>query len=523
LTLRSRTTLWVGVCLGFFLISRAPAMQCPFQLNVDEGQMLAQAMRYAHDLTPWRAVDGETGGPLLSWFLLLGHGLGFPFNFQAEHTLAALCLAGTLLATFLAARRLVGEEPALASLAAGSLWLALTPDPDFSHYSSELIPSLLLALALAGMAGAPRAKHAGGGRAFLTGLALGFVPWAKLQAVPIALVLGLWAVADAASARRGRAAALLLAGAVLPSGLILAWVARAGAWDQFWHSYILANLARAAGRPWGQQGANLLHLLVFQPGSAWFLDAAVLLVGASALRGGAGWRGTPRKPLLLAGLLLAAAIFAVLRPVITYSHYEQLCLVPLLLLVASGARVLLGAGPIASDPRRRPAGIIFALALLPLSIGYFWHYDEGRVLRETWRYEASPAFQPEAFVDRAVRQFAPGADSLAVWGWTPYLYVDLGLAPGTRDAGYASMTDGNPSQEFIRAGFLDDLKKSPPQLVVDTEDYIAGGVRKTAPAVFPAFAAFLASHYRLIGRGTITRGPDLSLLVDVYLRQPAGP
>ena len=500
-------------------------MLCPFQLNVDEGQMLAQAMRYGQDLTPWRAVDGETGGPILSWFLLLGHDLGLPFNFRAEHLLAALCLAGTLLAAFAAARRLVGEEPALIGLAAGSLWLALMPDEDFSHYSSELVPELFVALALVGLAGVARSKTGVGGRVFLAGLFLGLVPWAKLQAVPIALMLGVWALAavirdEPLPKRRRRHAAFLIGGALLPGALILAWVAQAGAFGQFWHSYIIANLSRAAGKPWGAQETNLLDLLFFQEGSPWFLDAALLVIGAFCLRGRTGWRAVPRRATVLALLLLTAAVFAVLRPVITYSHYEQLCLVPLLLLVACCARVLLGDRSATTDPRRRAGWCILAIGLLPLPAAYFWHYDELRILAETWRYDQSSAFQPQAFVVRAVRHFAPKAESLAVWGWAPYLYVDLGVPPGTRDAGYASMTDGNPSEDFIRSAFLRDLEKSSPQVVVDTEDYIAGGVRKTAPETFPAFAAYLGSNYRLIGRGTIVRGPDLTLLVDVYLRRP---
>jgi hypothetical protein len=526
LTLSPRTSLWFGACLGFFLISRVPAIQCPFQLNVDEGQMLAQAMRYAHDLTPWRSVDGETGGPILSWVLLLGHEVGLPFSFQAEHMIAALCLAGILAATFGVAYRLVGEEAALTSLAAGCLWLALSPDEDFTHYSSELVPCLFISLALLGLVGVPASKNSGLLRIFTAGLLLGLVPWAKLQAVPIALVLGLWALADIVrtpdlpAKQRSQRAGILIAGAILPSALMLAWVANANAWDQFWNSYILANLSRAEGKPWSVHRANLLHLVLFQEGSPWFLDTALLAIGAVCLRGRAGWRALPRSPAVLSALLLAAAVFAVLRPINAYSHYEQLCLVPLLLVTACCVRVILGDGPPAADSKRRAAWAVLAVGILPLPAAYFCHFDGWQMLSETWRYDQSRSFQVQAFVDRAVRQFVPGAESIAVWGWAPYLYVDLGIAPGTRDAGYASMTDGNPSEPFIRAGFIRDLEASSPQVIVDTEDLVSDGVRKTAPDSFPALAAYLRGNYRLVGRGTASRGPDKSLLVDVYLRQP---
>jgi len=501
-------------------------MQCPYQLNVDEGQVLAQAMRYEQDLTPWRAVDGETGGPILSWLPLLAHKIGLPFDFRMVHILAVLCLVGTLLATYTVASQLLGEAAAVIGLAAGSWWLAATPDADFIHYSSELVPSLLLSVALVALVTADRGR-AGGGRIFFGGLLLGLIPWAKLQAVPIGVVLGLWALVDISRAQGVRPArrclrvVLLVVGSVAPTALILRWVASAGAWDQFWHSYILANLSRAAGEPWPTQGAKLVHLLFAQEGSSWFLDAFVLVAGAFWLRAQDGARALPGRPMGLAVLLLAAALFAVLRPITQYSHYEQLCLVPLMLVAGCCARVILADGTPAPGQRKRTGWIVLAVGLLPLSLAYFWRFDEIRALRQAMLYENSAAFQIETFVDSAVRQFAPHPESLAVWGWAPYLYVDLGIPPGTRDAGYTSLHDGNPSQDFMRASFFRDLVASAPQVIVDTEDYIAGGVRQTAPAIFPAFADFLKKNYGLVGRGTATRGRDYSVLVDVYVRRPS--
>jgi hypothetical protein len=519
-----RTSLWVWACLGFFLLSRVPAVQCPFQLDVDEGQMLAQAMRYEHDLTPWRAVDGETGGPVLSWVILLGHEVGLPFNFRALHFLAAICLAGTLLATFAAARELAGETAALVGLAAGSWWLALAQDTDFTHYSSELVPCLLISGALAALV-APRQPDRGIGRLFPVGLLLGLVPWAKLQAVPEALALGLWAVAevsaerDTAAGRRFRRTVVLVAGALLPSAIILAWVARAGAWDQFSHSYVLANLSRAEGKSWVTYCANLLHILFHQLGSPWFQDTALLAIVAICLRGRAAWRALPRRGAGLAALLVAAALFAILSTVTQYPHYQQLCLVPLMLAVACAARVLVGDDTAPEGLRRRSGWVILALGLLPLPAIYFWQFDGGHIVHETWHSRQSRAFEKQATVDSIVRQFAAHAHSMAIWGWAPYLYVDLGLPPATRDAGYASLTDGNPSQEFMRASFLRDLAAAAPDVVVDTEDYIVNGRRRTAPSIFPALAAYLEENYQLVGRGTAAQGRDFSLLVDVYLRR----
>jgi hypothetical protein len=516
---------WVWGCLGLLLLSRLPAIGCPFQLNVDEGQMVAQAMRYLHHPTPWASVDGETGGPVLSWFLALARCVGLPFSFRTAHLLAAACLIAALLAGFGAARRLLGEVPAVAGLAAGAWWLALSPDEDFIHYSSELVPDVLIAWALLQWAALRGRERGGDLRRAGFALALGLVPWAKLQAVPIALALGLWAWGETLLAggapwgARLRRAAILLGAALLPSALILLWVREAGAWDQFWHSYILANAARAGGKPLSAHLGDLAALTLHREGSAWFLGAAVLLVGALWRGGAAAMRGMPGKVLWLSLLWLLVAIGAVLAPVTQYPHYQQLCLVPLGLLVAACAALLVGDGTSAD----RRGWTFLVLGIVPLPVVSFIQHDGASMVAQTFRYDQGPAFQVQSFVVDAVQQFAPGATSLAVWGWAPYLYVDLQIPPGTRDAGYASLTDGNPSQEFMRAAFLRDLAAAEPQVIVDTEDDIVDGRRRTAPATFPALAELLRRDYKLMGRGTATHGPRRTLLVDIYLRRPASP
>lgn len=523
---RARSTVLPGIwaCLGLFLFSRLPAIRCPFQLNVDEGQMLAQAMRFAQHPTPWVSVDGDSGGPVLSWLLLLAHGFGMPFSFQTAHLVAAVCLIGVLLAAFAAARELAGGAGAMLGLAAGAWWLALAPDESFVHYSSELVPALLIACALAAWARA-RARPGGAGL-FIAGLLLGVVPWAKLQAVPIALVLGLWALAETASSRAGapgRRAFWLVLGALLPSAVMLAWILAAGAWPDFWNCYIVTNWSRAGHKSWAVHAMDLRRLLFLQEGSSWFVDALLLALACLAVRGRSAFRGVARSTWALIGVLLAAGLFAALSPVTQYTHYEQLCLLPLVLLAAACGRILWSPGE-GAGPKARLRGVIaFAVALVPAAVGYFLAYGGPAELEGTWNFERTPAFQTQVFVVDTVRQFSIGARSIAVWGWAPYVYVDLGLAPTTREAGYASMTDGNPSQAFIRAAFLADLEQSEPDAIVDVEDDIFGGVRRTAPASFPGLASLLARDYRLVGRGTATRGGNRSLLVDVYLRRVSAP
>jgi hypothetical protein len=502
-------------------------MLCAFEINVDESMMTAQAMRYRQDLAPWRSVESESNGPIDSWVLLAAHEGGVPFGYRSLHILAALFLAATLLATFFAARRLAGDTPALFGLAAGSGWLALAPVQEFEHYASELAPCLLLALSLAAIV---RAGQAADGpdwrRGVLAGVLLGLAPWGKLQAGPVALALGAWAFCDAL-ARRSRPgrlyAAALAAGAIAPSAAFLAWIAAAGSGQEFWRAYVLGGLYHAPAKSWQLLLSNVGDLLSVQPSAPWFWDAALLSIGACFLRRRAQHRAPIARPLVLALVLLAAGLYVTLRPITQWGHYALFCLSPLMLVAALCARCALGGeAPEAVGGAARPrraAWIVLAAGLLPLPVFAFVRGGYLRDISQKWNYGQSHVFDDENFIARAVTYYVPKPESLAVWGWKPSLYVDLGLPPAVRSAGYAYLKDGNPSQDLLRAAFIQDLEQSRPQVFVDVEDYVLKDRRRTPPEIFPELAAYLYENYRLVGGGKgVKSNPDYSLVINVYRR-----
>jgi hypothetical protein len=214
-----------------------------------------------------------------------------------------------------------------------------------------------------------------------------------------------------------------------------------------------------------------------------------------------------------------------LRPLAQRTHYALFFFSPLVLCAAISARFLLGGGEAAGgaegtadgSARRRLGWLILGLGVGPLPVANFfnYHYD--------WAAKAmvsSPqAFAKQIVLARAVRHFVPQPRSMAVWGWKPSLYVDLGLPPATRSAVYAFLTDGNPNQEFLRAAYMRDLEKSRPEIIVDVEDFVYHGWRKTAPETFPDLASFLGRYYVVAGYAEAPRTPDYSLAIVVYSRR----
>jgi hypothetical protein len=57
--------------------------------------------------------------------------------------------------------------------------------------------------------------------------------------------------------------------------------------------------------------------------------------------------------------------------------------------------------------------------------------------------------------------------SLAIWGWTPGVYVLTGMPPATRDAVGGFVINKGPRQQYFRKRFLQDLRDTMPDLFVD--------------------------------------------------------
>jgi hypothetical protein len=495
------------------VVSRIPAVRYAAELNLDESQMMAQALRYQLDLIPWRAVDGTTSGPLNSWFLLAAHWLGMPLHYSAVHLLAALCLGVTVAAGYWAARNAFGRGAATIAAVSGALWMMLSQGRDFAHYSSEMVPSLLIAFALAAATVSTASDRSPTVRLLLVSLLLGSVPWAKLQAAPIAGVLGLWVVGkewidSPRQDRRWARMASLGSGALLPSLVILGLVWTGGAWDDFWSSYVVGGLYYA--------GHKSFSMFVYE---------GVLLAGGGALVGpwlmtvlAAGcwivvrrWKGEIRRSRDLAVndvgalLLVAAAWYVCAVPQYRFDHHQLLMVVPLMFLTAAVADLAWGPQLIwsgAPDARRRLGVCALAWATYAAT-QLFPAYREARKL--------VPTVSDASRVIALSRTVAPDFRTMGVWGWFPSLYVTLGQPPPTRHAISHYLYTDNPRKDVLQRSFMTDLAASAPDLMVEMH---AGAERSyaTNPAPFPALAEYLRDNYNLAWSGPAPLAVDTATM-----------
>jgi hypothetical protein len=502
------------VVFGLMLMLRWPEITWPHGINLDEAQMLAQAMRFCAHPVPWRDVDGTTSGPLNSWFLSVPIYFAAPPAWQTARLVlwAANCL--TLVFLYLALRVLGTREEAQFVLAPTIVFYAFALDPDFAHYSSETVPVLLISAGLFVLARQWHAARSSGTGLFLLGLIVGSLPFTKLQAAPLALFLFMAGLTQLVANHRAAgapekkclpAAGMLCLGAAAPGVLILGWVAARGAISDFWISYVEASGAYAqeispAGRIQNTLGLFAPHAGVTPYFLGSLLAAAVML--AAFLKRGARPGGRLFWPLMT---VLAEGVLTVVCILIAgkaFLHY-LLLLVPAVALFL-GLAFFAGrqcAGPGAHEesgaaPRRGrwflPA---FLLALVPqllLPVRYVHGFASIYPRNQ---------FTEESSIANRIRAVGRAGDTLGIWGWMPSYYVDTGLMPATRDViGHYVVTAG-PHREFFRRRYLADLEQSRPAIFVDA---VCDGAflwwnwrRADAHEGFPELAAFIDDNYTL--------------------------
>lgn len=486
------------ILVAILLISRLPAIFHPMQINLDESQMLAQAMRYQEDFVPWRSVDGTTSGPLNTWYLILFRRLGFSYGYSQVHAVAAITYILIVFTGYLAARRLLGRQYAICGAIAATVWLAVNQGDDFIHYSSELVPCLLINLALVFASRAYRSQ-------LLGAACLGLVPWSKLQATPIALALGFWLVARVflgdgpkVSFRWSRALGLMAA-SIVPTGAFLLLIFFGGAWEDFWNSYVTANLYYAG--PFSiSRILSRLGVIAFSSEMApWLVVlASVWLLhlwrrGFYLPSGHSAWL----DPAILAWLLVAATLFACARPLTNWPHYVILFLPALQLLTAATCRSCFAIAPATAF---RVTGLV--------ALTYFITQVKDI------QFPVRPPSNPPAEVVQAINEVAPPGAKVHVWGWFPSIYIQRQQAPLTRQTISHYLSTSGPTQQFLRDRYMSDLEKNPPDVFLNTRTN-ADHFLNCAPLMdFPELSRFVREKYRWSRHLDTLWGP-----VDIYVRE----
>lgn len=510
----------VGLLLTCVFLLRLPSALVPRELNVDESQQLSYAMKFLAYSSPWKAIDGGTLTPLNSYLVAIFMWMGFKPGFILVHMLASGLVCLQVLVAYLSLRRLGSEKTAAFGAFLMVLFYGLPTKTDYLHYSTELLPTLLLMVGFY-MFLIWLDQPARGSRLlpsyslFLGGLALGAAPWCKVQALPIAGALGL-VMLVAISRRAGNGCSrpsrrimevlALAGGGVLTTCTMLAFWAEYWTLKDFWYTNVLANMAYAGSMSTARSVVHSFMIFVISPLNQLLLIGIALLIYVSGSDQTAAL--SEKQKWALGGVFVyaAAALFSVSRVSYLFPHHAIFLVPPTTYLVA-GIALPQGRGTIqlSESSHRLRNGLVLVLLGGAVSVyaAYVVQYvhmvqsirrlsnapldSTSRIAKESATSKASSRTVLEkaleicigpgrwALSDSNERIVAVTHDihkahpvqSLAVWGWAPGLYVLTGIAPATRDSITQHAITNGPLQKYYRTRFLTDLRSNPPDLFID--------------------------------------------------------
>ena len=524
-------TVRVGVSRRVFLLTtltllfllRLPSVVFNYEINPDESQMITQAMTLRQDPVYFRSVDGTTGGPLDSYLLILPNLLGLPFDYITAHLMAFGLLAGCLVLLFHPARLWFGEPAVRLALLALVFALGLTQSGDFLHYSSELLPLVLLSgsyyLYATLLADGPKTRPTVEiGRLFLTGLLLGMVPFGKLQAVPLMAVVGLFtgiAILTRQNLTVGqkttRLVSLGLGGLLFPA-FFVGLMALNGVFSDFVTFYLIGNVRYASN---SDQWQNVLRLPDFFARSGSFVWFIILALGGALLGGILTFLPTTRpnrrafERIGFVVVLFVSTIFAITRTGSEYVHYLFLLTGPLLFGLAYGWQQL-----------HRQTAVVFPvsvgltglfLALFGIQTGY--DYASGMAInRYSSEHQAGLAIQ-QSPVSKVIAQYARPGEKLVVWGWRCDYYVQTQMPQGVAENHTIRSAYRHPLQKVYQQRYFRNFVRSFPPVFVDAvgnQNLWLTNRQTQGHEIIRPLAQFVAAHYQYVGLVNDTR---------IYVRQ----
>jgi len=490
--------------IGFtVLFLRIPCLIL-YQCNVDEAEWISGAITLWEDPRFWGSVDAHTSGPLVVFPLLSAKLFGNAIDYLSARCLSNVLWAAIACITYQTFRLI--SPTAIARLLVLPLvaTVALFSNCDYVGYNGEHMPVFLLSTAFflatkLMMSEMNRNLHSA--QLLLLGVTLGCIPFAKLQAAPMGMAIGLVALV-ATPAWRGRA--VLVAGAAAPTALVYCYLAAFGLLEDFWYSYILSNLNYATNAspatPWKRIVRLPFFLFDLEESRYFFLTQMSVLVGflAIILSAARSVDRDGRRMLLLSGAYLFGSFYGVLQSGMFHGHYFLLLLHPLIMATGTGITVLASMKSPMAEPRLRPVwGALFLITMVLGPASRVITNGNAGLVGLNVRKEimhASP-------VASLIQQIRTEESSLAVWGWAPHYFVQTRLKQAVPDAHTLYEITEGPYQAYYTNRFVNDIAAKKSVIFVDATKSIDSKYfndERYRHENYPAVAELVRTRFRFV-------------------------
>lgn len=459
---------------GFVLISRIPSAIYGYQ-NPDEGVWIACTKALAQEPRLWVVADTATSGPIVLIPLLLLKLANFPVDFGSIKLAAGVIMGLILVTTYFAYCNFFGKAIARLMILPAALALSMTTFWDFFTYNGEHMPILILSIALYLLSIILRNKEQKFHYFLWSGVLMGTMPFAKLQSVPLALlIVGVCYMLLIIRKYTSKQIIYFTLSGLSPALFFLIWLSIGDGLINFWNSYILFNLSYAVSELpstvtlWDKL-ALAWHLLFDSNDFTFYfqMSFAIVLFAGLTIHLQKFTKPTVETIILLFTLLyFFVSLFCIGQPYRTFTHYAYFAYFTVNLMAASFMFQLLKRKLIDSE-NLKFRQTIPAYAILFVTVLYFhqrFTFHPGYVIYAEDRKKGY-SYMPE--VIKTINDHSTSGDYIVIWGWSNTFYADTDLIMGTRYTDTSGIINEGPFQKYFLSAYLSDLAKNKPKIFLD--------------------------------------------------------
>jgi len=506
------SSLYLLLVVILFFVSRIFVIFFNRQLNPDESHMITQAFTLSHFPVAWKSIDPTTGGPLLSYLLIVPTYFGFIFDYVNAHFLATVYLAGSLVFTFLAIKNWYGARTAQASILPVLTVLSFTQNAEFLHYSSELLSILIISISLYFYSKISLQSSRSALLCFLTGLLLGCIPFAKLQAVPMGFVVGIFVLLEVARFQHSYAKAIwLVAGSVTFPILFVGFLWLNGALENMVNFYIVGNLSydhsymSTTGRlvkflyvSFNLEKTISLFLLLMLPALVFFTQFIPKR-----------YAFLKNRHLIFLCVYLFSCIYAIAKSGAFFPHYYLFLFFTATLVHAYFIQIIYKKG-ITAFPVMQSVLVILTIIIIKQGTGFNYEMRINDAMVST-NYPLVNRELENSEISKVIKKFSSPKDFLVIWGWGGEYYVQSQRMQGTM------LNHRDTSVEYdlgnARALYVSDIARTKPKVFIDINS--REDEQQYIYEKFPALKLYIDTHYNYYGKvdkGRIFIRKDVPLL-----------
>ena len=493
-------SIFVLLSIALLTFMRLPVLVFNRELNPDESQMLSHAITLHQDPVYWRSVDGTTIGPLDNYLLVIPRLFGFQIDYTSGRVMGLLCVAGALLFLFFTMRNWFGGLLARRMLLIPLLFLSFTQEVDFVHYSSEQLPVFLLAWAIWILSRLGLENKNFVLNNYTLGFVAGVIPFAKLQAVPQAIVLVLsacWLCYNYfRQTKKFRPMLMLIAGGITFPLITFIWAWANNVLFDLVDFYLLGNVIYAGGNNNPPIPVQFFKILNLSSDFKAFTLVLLVPIFAALVKMVFDIRksGNYTVPITLL-ILLLSSIYAVTKSGNDFIHYLNFCIIPWTLLAAYGL-----------DKVSKWVLVFPAFLLLWFSVNDAIPYLQERKLNNFISVNATELAQNT--VVKELKKYTRSQDYMVVWGWQCVYYVEAQLAQGTAENHSERSIFKHNMLEKYRSRYFSDIQRTKPAVFLDAVGKNSFWVQDKKTQGFenyPILAQYINLNYKFLGTFDGTR------------------